>query len=227
MIKRRSAALGIVLALGTALAAAPARGEEQGLTPAQTALFESDHLRAIERPVRLDYRFEHQGQDPYQDKVTAEIREVRPDGRKNVWVDFLSGSREMHFPPAIGYRGNPVLMYFLEHDVLEMHQATGGAALYFRNRIRQAFLDAEMHPVTITLDGEQRRGTEIVIAPFEHDPNIARFPAFAKKTYRFVLSDAVPGTIYRISTAVPAAEPGARGLFEESMTYLGEHDGNP
>ena len=47
----------------------------------------------------------------------------------------------MPFPPMIGFRGNPVLMFFLEHDVEEMQRVDGGAASYFRTRIRQAFVD--------------------------------------------------------------------------------------
>ncbi len=65
-------------------------------------------------------------------------------------------------------------------------------------------------------------GTEIVITPFRNDALVERFPGVADKTYHFILCDAVPGTLYRISTAVgKAAAPGA---FEESMTYSAAHD---
>lgn len=217
-----NAVIGAALFLGLVTAA---HAEDQPLSPAQVALFESDHLKSITRPVRLEYAFEHRGgaAGDYVDKVSADIREVHEDGRKDVAVEFLSGEHRMNFPPAMGFHGNPLLMFFLEHDVVEMRQATGGAATFFRNRIRRAFVDgAEMHPVEVTVDGRKQSGTEIVITPFRNDALVERFPGVAEKTYRFILCDAVPGTIYQISTAVgKSAVPSA---FEESMTYSGEHD---
>jgi hypothetical protein len=219
------ALIGAALLLGVVGAA---HAEDPPLSPAQIALFESDHLKGITRPVRLEYAFEHRGGSggDYVDKVSADIREVHEDGGKDVAVDFLSGERRMNFPPVTGFHGNPLLMFFLEHDVIEMRQATGGAATYFRNRIRRAFLDgAEMHPVEVTVDGGEQSGTEIVITPFRNDAMVERFPGVADKTYHFILCDAVPGTIYRISTA--AGKSAAPAAFEESMTYSGEHDEKP
>jgi hypothetical protein len=219
-----NALLGAALLLGLVGAA---QAEDQPLSPAQIALFESDHLKGIAKPVRLDYAFEHRGgAGDYVDKVSADIREVHEDGGKDVAVDFLSGERQMSFPPVNGFHGNPLLMYFLEHDVIEMRQATGGAATYFRNRIRRAFADgAEMQPVEVTVDGRQQSATEITITPFRNDSLAERFPGVAERTYHFILCDAVPGTLYQISTATPkSAAPSA---FEESMTYSGERDEKP
>jgi hypothetical protein len=213
-------------ALLPALAAVAAEaGDERPLSAAQIALFESNHLKEIERPVVLDYSFHHGGAPggDFEDKVTAEIRAVHDDGRKDVWIDFLSGAHHVDFPPALGFNGNPLLMFFLEHDVNEMHDVAGGTSQYFRNRIRAAFLDrAEMRPVEVEVNGAKHPGTEIAVSPFRDDPNIARFPAFAGKTYHFILSDAVPGTIYEISTTIPDAAS-ATATFEERLTYAGEH----
>lgn len=220
--------IGVALLLG-AMGAARAEDAPPPLSPAQVALFDSDHLKNITHPARLDYSFAHRGgEGDFTDKVSAYIREVHKDGSKDVAVEFLTGERQMEFPQANGFRGNPLLMYFLEHDVVELRQETGGAATYFRNRIRRAFLDrAEMHPVEVTVDGKKQSGTEIVIAPFRGDALIGRFPGVADKTYHFILCDAVPGTIYRISTSVPkpaTAQAASPAGFEESMTYSGEHD---
>jgi hypothetical protein len=173
--------------------------------------------------VALEYAFQHRGgkSGDFSDKVTEEIRTIHEDGKKDVWIDFLGGDRRVEFPPVMDFAGNPLLMYVLEYDVREMHEATGGTQLYFRNRVRNAFLDAEMHPVAFERDGRTEQGTEIVIAPFRNDPNIARFPAFAEKTYHFVLSPAVPGGIYRIGTSVPRLAGGS-SAFEDEMTYAGE-----
>jgi hypothetical protein len=215
---------GIVVAMAAAFSSAQA--DDPPLSPAQVALFQTEHLKDIAKPVVLDYAFHHHGgpAGDFDDTVSADIREIHGDGGKDVWIDFLTGEHHVNFPPALGFHGNPLLMFFLEHDVVEMHDATGGAAQFFRNRVRSAFVDrAEMHPVEITFAGQKRSATEITLAPFSNDPDLARFPGFAEKTYRFVICDSVPGHLYQISTSLPATD-GAPGAFEESMTYRGERD---
>src|SRR5215472_1615890 len=142
-------------ALGSALLFADASlADDRPLSAAQIALFESNHLQEIAKPVVLEYVFRHLGgiAGDFDDKVTADIRSIHPDGKKDIWIDFLTGPHHVNFPPALGFNGNPLLMLFLEHDVTEMREATGGAAQYFRNRIRDAFVDrTEMHPVDITV----------------------------------------------------------------------------
>jgi hypothetical protein len=207
-----------------AMAPSIARADDPPLSPAQIALFQTEHLKDIAKPVVLEYSFHHHGgpSGDFDDTVTADIREIHDDGGKDVWIDFLTGAHHVNFPPALGFHGNPLLMFFLEHDVVEMRDATGGAAQFFRNRVRNAFVDrAEMHSVEITVDGRKRSATEIVLAPFRDDPTVTRFPVFAEKTYRFILSDAVPGRLYQISTTLPASDA-ASAAFEESLTYRDE-----
>jgi hypothetical protein len=223
----RMIAAGVVGLVGVAMAAAlsSARADDPPLSPAQIALFQTEHLKDIAKPVVLEYAFHHHGgpDGDFDDTVSADIREIHGDGGKDVWIDFLTGAHHVNFPPALGFHGNPLLMFFLEHDVVEMRDATGGAAQFFRNRVRQAFVDrAEMHPAEITVDGQKREATEIVLAPFRNDADLARFPAFSEKIYRFVLSNAVPGRLYQISTSLPTTDA-ASGAFEESMTYRDEH----
>ena len=219
-----SGAIGGILLLATA-----ALADDRPLSPAQVALFESNHLQDIAKPVVLEYAFRHLGgaAGDFDDKVTADIRSIHADGKKDVWIDFLTGPHHVNFPPALGFNGNPLLMFFLEHDVTEMREATGGATQYFRNRIREAFIDrAEMRDIDITLDGKMEKATEIALAPFRDDPHLAQFPSFREKTYHFVLADAVPGRIYEISTTLPSRGE-SKATFEEAMTYRSEHDETP
>jgi hypothetical protein len=194
------------------------------LSEAQIALFESDHMHGIGERAELSYAFRHEETDEgksYDDRVSLDVR-PQPDGKKDVWVDFLTGEHHVPYQPAIDFRGNPVLMFFLERDVQEMHKLTGGAAAYFRNRIRHAFVDrAAVRPTTVETVHGQAPGTEITLQPFSEDPHIAVFPGWKDKSYRFVLSDAVPGTIYQIATEVPGAD-GQKPRFKETMTFTGE-----
>jgi hypothetical protein len=196
------------------VAAASSRADEtdtRPLSPAQIALFESDHLKNIGQPERLEYRFnrntEGDAKDKaggsYADRVDLDVR-PRADRKKDIWVDFLSGEHNMPFPPVTGFKSNPVVMFFLEHDVEEMQRHLGGAASYFRKRIRDTFVDrAQLKPVEVTRDGSVTSGTEITLAPFTDDPRIAVFPDLKSKFYRFILSDSVPGGIYEIASEIP------------------------
>jgi hypothetical protein len=200
-----SVAAAVLAVLGIlAVATVSGAAEQPALSPAQTLLFATNHLARITQPATLDYAFRHEGAGAYTDKIALTIKAVHADGTKDVTVEFLSGKRRADFPPVREFHGNPLIMYFLEWDVRGMQQATGGAALYFRNRIRNAFADgAEIDKVSIALDGHP--ATAITLRPYRNDPDIARYAAFREKSYRFVLSDEVPGMVYKISTAVPAA----------------------
>jgi len=194
---------------------------ERELSAAQIALFESDHLAGIRHPATLDYAFRHDGSDPYEDTVALVLREVHEDGSKDVSVEFLSGDRRVEFAPVIRFHGNPLIMYFLEWDVRGMHKATGGSALYFRDRIREGLVDqAEVEDASITLDGRREPATAITLQPYRRDTEIARYAAFRDKSYRFVLSDAVPGKVYEIRTSLPGADPDASAIVDR-VTYSG------
>lgn len=195
--------------------------DERPLSAAQIALFESDHLAGIQHPATLDYAFRHDGSDPYEDTVALVLREVHEDGSKDVSVEFLSGDHRMEFSPVIRFHGNPLIMYFLEWDVRGMHTATGGSTLYFRNRIREGFVDqAEVEDVSINLDGRLKPATAITLQPYRHEPGFERYAAFRDKSYRFVLSDAVPGKIYEIRASVPGGTAGVPEIIDR-VTYSG------
>jgi hypothetical protein len=205
-------------------AAAWAADEPPALSPAQVALFESEHLRNIDAPTRLEYRFSHEPATPaerYVDRVLLDLR-PRPDGAKDIWVDFLSAEHHVPYPPLAGFHGNPTLMYFLERDVNQMRSATGGAATYFRNRIRRALVDAaQLQPVEVSWQGKEEKAVEITLAPFRNDPHLASLPGMTEKRYRFVLCDTVPGTILEVGTEVPG-ETGQPPRMKETMTFDGQ-----
>jgi hypothetical protein len=223
MTRFRPFLLSCVLGLAT-LAVEAGAEDARPLSPAQVALFETDHLGAIGKAERLQYRYDHaaaDGAEAYVDQVNLDVR-PRGDGAKDVWVEFLTGKRRVEFPPLSQFRGNPVVMYFLERDVLTMREQTGGAASYFRNRIRHAFVDdAELRQIEVTHGGMTLPATEISLVPFRGDTRIAVFPGLGEKRYRFVLSDAVPGRVYEIEAEVPGA-PGQASRVKDTLTFAAE-----
>jgi hypothetical protein len=210
----------VAIALLSAASTALAR-DSRPLSAAQVALFESNHLELVREPIILHYHFDRTDRAAgFTDAVAIGVT-PQPDGSKDVRVEFLTGDRRRPFPPAIGFNGNPVLMFFLEHDVAAMQKTTGGGTQYFRNRIRQALVDrAQVARVSISVDGREAPATEIVLAPFRGDPMIAKFGRLEEKSYRFVLSDDVPGAIYQIATTIPS-EDALRAVTQETMTFAG------
>ena len=105
MRMRNVAALAAVL-LG-ASASVGAEETERPLSPAQTALFASDHLHAINAPTSIRYSFTASvGAGGFADSVAMGVA-PRPDGTKDIRIDFFTGERHMPFQPVAGFKGNP------------------------------------------------------------------------------------------------------------------------
>lgn len=206
--------------VAAALALPPSAAAQQDpppapLSPAQVVLFQTPHLDAIRTPQDLDYTFrrEEEGRAPVEDRITMEVRAVHADGGHDVHPEFLTGERRIPYPPALGFRGNPLVMFALDRDTRELAAATGGSATWFRNRIRRAFAEGA------TLR-ETRRGdapaVEVEIQPFQGEPRARRYQ---ERRYLFLLSEAVPGGVAEIRTVLPAGDGGGR--VEETIAFAG------
>ena len=203
---RLAVAAVITLAAGaTPARAADDQPDARPLSPAQVALFMTPHMKNIEHPETLQYSFTRDGASGFTDTVSERITSVHPDGSKAVSFEFFTGERRKPFPGVDDFSGNPLLMVFLENDVNTMRDTLGVSATYFRNRVREAMVDrATVAATTYTLDGKPVAAQEVTVQPFAGDQRFDRLPTVQAKTYRFILSDAVPGGLAEISTAMPA-----------------------
>ncbi|WP_189041891.1 hypothetical protein [Aliidongia dinghuensis] len=193
------------------------------LSPAQTALFETPHLKNILHPETLDYRFEETGPAGFTDQVAVTIEQIHPDGTKYVSFNFLTGPHHAFYPAVDQFSGNPLLMIFLEHDVQEMKNQIGVAAAYFRNRIRQAFVDhAQIADTTIEFQGKTVPARRITLRPFADDPRFEHLPSVQGKTYDFVLADPVPGQLAELGAEMPADPATGAPAWAERVTFAGE-----
>jgi hypothetical protein len=135
---------------------------------------------------------------------------------------FLSGARKLQVPDVPAAEGNPVILYFLEHDVREMKRLTGGSENHFRKRLRMAiYHGAEVRDATMRYQGRTVKGKEIVFSPFLDDPNRPKYEKFARKNYRFLLSAAVPGGVYGIRTQIQGEGLIAKPLLVEELLIDG------
>lgn len=206
----------VILSAGPASAASDA-----DYTAAQLALFDTPHLKNITSPSTLAYDFQHRSgpAEDYDDKVEMIVTSVRPDGGKDLDFRYLTGERQQPYGTLEGFRGNPLIMLFLQRDVDEMAAKLGGGSGYLRNRIRFAFRNgAEVEQATVELAGKAMPATRIVIQPYASDPNGEQLPFFREKTYEFLLAPDVPGGLYRIRAYIPV--PGGDApVVEDSLTF--------
>jgi len=171
---------------------------------AEKRVFLDDHLKTIAHSGTIHYRYTQSGkpEDSFDDKASVTVKEGA-DGKKAVTVDYLSGPNNMQLPEIGDAKGNPVVLYFLEKDVRDMHRLIGGQENYFRKRIRLALVDkAQVRPVMVNFNGQSVPASEIRITPYIDDPLKDRFGKFYTKSYTFTISDDVPGSIYEIRTQV-------------------------
>ncbi len=186
------------------------------------AVFEPGRFAAITAPVDLVYRFEVHGRgiaDAAPSPVRAEVRKVAADGGKEVWLELFEGPARRSAGPLEAREQNPLLLVFLQLDVVEMGRLTGGAAGYFQQRIRQAFTaPAPVEAVTVELDGRSLPATRITLQPFRDDPQIGRFPQFRDKTYAFTVADGVPGGLWQLTARTPDPATGEL-VLEKTLTF--------
>lgn len=217
MVQRRS-----VLALAAPLLGGAAEADVRAaLSPAQTLLFETPHLASLRPPVRLDYDFrrEEQGKEPVADTIRLEVRaSAGQDGKRDVSPEFLTGPRALRYPPALGFGGNPLLVFALDRDVRELGAATGGTPNWFRNRFRQALATAaEVRAAEIESEGRRLPATVVTLVPYAGEPRAGRYQ---ERRYAFTLSEGLPGWFHAIRAELPPAA-GDRGAVVESITFAG------
>jgi hypothetical protein len=190
----------------------------QAISPAETLLFQTNHMQNVHAPATLTYAFHKEGSAA--PGFDDQVRLVLADGQPAAMLEFLTGPRHVPAPAVDNPEGNPVLLGFLEHDIAEMQRLTGGSRAYFRKRIRLALAQsAQVQPHRFTYAGKGVDGREIVIVPYRDDPMHARFEPYVGKRYTFIVSPQVPGGIYQVRAAA-AGEQGQPSRVDETLTLV-------
>jgi len=224
-VRLLSAALLTAAALIALGPAGNATTDPNVLSKANQALFAADHLASIHEPSVLVYDFEKKGslEPGFSDTVEETITKIWPNGHKDLSFHFLTGTNHVEFQDFPDFVSNPVFMLFLERDVRELQRQTHGNALYFRTLIRQALAgSATLAPTTFDFNGAKHKGTEIRVQPYINDPSNERYPEFAKKTYIFILSDEIPGSVYKVNAITPGPTDD-QPITDESVTFREIH----
>jgi hypothetical protein len=209
MMRRPLRSMCSALALCAAIAALPAVAASD-FSAAEKLLFMDDQLHGLKPPVTLRYQFRRSGnlESAFEDSVLIKLQADAGGACCTSESEFLTGPRRVELPPVENARSNPVTLGFLERDIREMQRLTGGQPNYFRKRIRMAvYQSATVREVTLPFRGRMVPCRQISVAPYQDDPNRARFGRFVDKRYVFTLSADVPGSVYAIRSQIN--DPGA------------------
>ena len=226
-----SGAVMLLLGLSVALPAGAQQDQADEPEPiefseAETRMWLTDQLSAVTEPVTLRYDFRKSGsfEAGFEDEVRFVIEKVNEDGSKAASVQFFSGERQFPVPPVSNTTVNPILKIYLQGDVYEMNRLTDpeGAARerwrYFQRRVKLVLAEtAEVEPHTFEFDGRQWQGHVIRFQPYVNDPKRDQFERFADKRYEVIVSDDLPGYIYRVETVVPGDGENGEPLIREVL----------
>jgi hypothetical protein len=220
----------LALAVATLSFAWPVQAADPGqFSVAEKRLFVDNHLRGLPGPMTLEYTYTKRGslEASVDDTARVIVGPASAGGDQSVKVEYLTETRKLELSDIDAANANPVILFFLERDVREMHRLTGGSVNYYRKRIRMALAEGgQVEAVTRNIGSRRIATTEIHIAPYRDDPARSRYEKFAEKTYTFTLSDEVPGKVVELSSelSTPAGVSGmAREIvIAESLRFVRE-----
>ncbi len=193
---------------------------------AENSLWLSNHLENIVEPSQLYYEFVKSGsyEEGFSDSVYLDIFQFNEDGTKNAKLEFLTGERKQTVTPGnvTNIIGNPILGIFMQGDVYEMNRLTEGHWRYFHKQIKVALREAAVvEAIEVDFNGAQVAAKKISFSPYLNDPHRNKFEKFAEKTYEIILSDEIPGSLYKIRTLVLDKEENAtEPVMEEVLTLV-------
>ncbi len=178
-----------------------------GYSEAQELLFSTPHLDNIKNEAALYYDFHQHGANTlsFNDEIILTITGISERGGKDLEVSFLSGENNRPYSDIKDFHANPLLMFFLQWDVEKMDSGSKVTHHYFRHLLRQAFLtNADSEEIKIDFEGRSETAHKVFFQPLVQQQDDDLYKDYPQKYYEFVVSDAVPGGIYSISTLIPS-----------------------
>lgn len=232
MIFRRLAcalALGLAISPFAGLNTAAEAAEEESFSEANRLLFLEDHLTGTDYSARYTYDVVKSGQveEDVENRITMTASNIAGSDAKHVEIDMLEEDHG-EIDDIDNARGNPLIMVFLQSDVVDLAAETGGHWRYFQKQMKLALeSSAEVEPVTVEFQGESVAGQRITVRPYSgeeaHRKELGRY---VDKTYEFTLSDQVPGSIVELRATVPPEDGSATPLVTKLILRSVENVGD-
>ena len=192
------------------------------MSSANIALFIDEHLKKINEPSRIYYKFikESTREDNFKGNVVLNIVKIDDDKTKHITFRYLKGRNKVRFPPQVGAKGNPVFMLFFERDARDMQRLTGGNALFFRSRIRHSIAATDVEDIEFNFNGEKYSGKQVSFQPFLETELKNRVSRCKTKKFIVTMSENIPGFIYKIETYIKDLE-NPDDKVKETLTFQG------
>ena len=192
------------------------------MSSANIALFIDEHLKKINEPSRIYYKFikESTREDNFKGNVVLNIVKIDDDKTKHITFRYLKGRNKVRFPPQVGAKGNPVFMLFFERDARDMQRLTGGNALFFRSRIRHSIAATDVEDIEFNFNGEKYSGKQVSFQPFLETELKNRVSRYKTKKFIVTMSENIPGFIYKIETYIKDLE-NPDDKVRETLTFQG------
>jgi hypothetical protein len=200
--------------------------EDFKFNDAEILLWHGDHLANIKKPLSLYYEFVKSGslEGGFTDSIYLKILELNEDGSKNAMLDFFTAEKQQVVTPdnVTNITGNPILGIYMQGDVYEMNRLTEGHWRHFQKSIKISLReDAIVEPTIFTFNGKEYKGRKMSFSPYLNDPHRRDFEKYAEKSYEFIFSDDIPGSLYQITTIIPdKSKESAEPLLLETITLV-------
>jgi hypothetical protein len=219
---------------------APAANDAFEYSQAETLLWLTDQLKTVSQPTTFTYAFQRSGtlDSSFRDTVRFAVTAVKDDGMKSAKLEFFTGARRIDVSAPDSTNINPVLKIYLQGDVYEMNRLTDPAGAskerwrYFQRQIKRALAEsASVETVPIEFSGQQYSARKVMLSPFLSDvklgdPNIRDastrrlYDGLIAKTYTVIVSDDLPGYLYRIETVIPDESNASEPLIREVLQLV-------
>jgi hypothetical protein len=184
-------------------------------------LFMRPHLSGVPAGSELTYRLERLPSDarllgePFSDEIKLVVRSVGASGSRDIDLRIFTGERAREVNAISDLTGNPLLVIFLDRAVSNMVRLTGGAAPYFKDRLRAALRDkATSEATTAEFAGRMLDATRIIVRPFVDDANVGRMLGYGEARLEFLVAEAAPGMLLEMTSTFASSLPDAPKLEE-------------
>ena len=192
--------LAVILLTGL-LSSAHAETEES-YSETQLLLLGTPHLNNLSGEAsELHYRLSRDGSKPFKGSAIGQVSAANPDGGRDVHYVFNYDADEKSYPKVIGFRSNPIIMFFLEWDLEETIKTTTNrhSKTNLRNKVRLAMWDkSEVEDIEITYKGSSHPAKRVLIDPYRNNP--IDDPVKTRR-YEFIICDAIPGSFQSLSSS--------------------------
>ena len=179
------------------------------ITEPEKLLFLKNHLDNLYSSKVLTYRYHGEGET-----VKVRSKKIELNFEKNKSGTLVTGFTEIGktkkpIAKIANAVSNPVILEYLEADIVEMQKLTKGQPNYFRKRIRAALAEGpEIFREKQIFKGAEIEVLKFSIEPYARDPmrfesGRSKYRRYSKKKYTFYLSENIPGHILGIDYEVP------------------------